>query len=642
MSLRGRLPAPPQGTLPLGAVAAIADEVTSSGIDLYRQPGVRVEATSAAGLSRIERPAGDEDQPANGRWAGSFRVQGPVPADAVLRLSPNRPQVRVDQTVAIHREKETWRAEAELRLQVTGGVADDIRMEVPGSWIGPFVVDPPASLRVLDLPDRTRRKLVVYPRAAIDGQCRLRISSPMGAPTERTGVGVVAVDGAEAGDTVLVLPSQAESGPVHWEMQGLTPAPLPAEYVSPPGGGDSPAAYRVVRQPFHAAIKPADRPFGDAEVALADVSIAWQADGAWHGVAAFDLDPARLGTCTIRLAPECRLIQISVGDLPAACTLVDDHTWQVSLGGSGLPERIEVLFGGMDPGAAVSGVRQFRAPEILGLPVLETLWTVRGPRRFEGELGGDAVAADAAAVELIRLRTVTESIEQAVETADLPPLDPGVGEGGPLDEETARWYGASLRRWTASQNRLRRLLAAAPDTDGTASARGELDLLQQRQARWIERLGSGEPVAATAGASPPENPASLWRSSVDRSQPPIRLIAGRVFVPAPAGEEASPQTIAVLCRPVREGWAWGRVLGAGGLVLGAIALWIGARRGTLARAMSRRTAWAAVAAGIVWWLLLRLSVVGLLLAAVALVVWWRQSRRSRRRKLRLGTKGHLC
>jgi len=39
------------------------------------------------------------------------------------------------------------RGEAALRLQVRDGLTDELRLEVPASWIGPFLVDPPASLR---------------------------------------------------------------------------------------------------------------------------------------------------------------------------------------------------------------------------------------------------------------------------------------------------------------------------------------------------------------------------------------------------------------------------------------------------------------------------------------------------------------
>jgi hypothetical protein len=613
LSLRGSLPAPIQGTLPLGAVAVKADEIKSSRVHLYRQPAVRIDVSKAAGLTDTGRPTGDEDKPGLGRWTSSFQVQGPVPADAVLKLAPNRPQVRAKQVIALRREGEAWRGEVLLQLQVRDGLADEIRLEVPGSWIGPFAADPPASLRVLDLPDRARRTLVLYPRAAIEGESRLAVSSPVAPPTERMGVGPITLEGVDTAETMLVLPAQTEAGPLQWETQGLAPASLPAEYALVPGARGSLAAYRVVTQPFQASLKPAQPPRGNPQIVLADVSIAWQADGTWHGVAAFDLDPAGLETCTIRLAPECRLIQITAGEVPAVSTAVDDHAWQISLGTSPLPQRIEVLFAGMDADPAAAEERHFHAPEVLTvgqppcpLPVLQSLWTLRGPRRFEAELGGDVPPAEPLDQELARLLAITELIQRAV---DSPAHDP---------EATARWYRVWARRCVASRNRLKRLVAAADGTEAAETSRAQLEAIWRRQVQLAEHLGVPEISAPTPGETPPEDPVSLWRWSMDRSQPAIRCVAGRVSDPARAGVDRSSQAISLLCRPSRRDWLWGRILGAAAIVVGTIVLWFGTRGRRLTRAVRRHWHLAGVAVGLGWWLVLRPSVLGLVVVAVSL------------------------
>jgi hypothetical protein len=258
------------------------------------------------------------------------------------------------------------------------------------------------------------------------------------------------------------------------------------------------------------------------------------------------------------------------------------------------------------------------------LPVSQTLWTLRGPRRFEAELAGDVPPADSLAQELVRLRAITDLIERAV---DHPAYGP---------EETARWYRDSARRWLASQNRVKRLVAATEGTRMAQTVRGELEAIQQRQAAWSECFDAGEVAAAPAGETPPEDPVSLWQRSVDRSQPPIRCMVEQVSDASHASVDQAPQAITLLCRPSRQDWLWGRFLGAGGIVLGTVVLWFGTRRAGPSRVLKQNAPWVGVAIGLGWWLVLRPSVLGLVLGAASLFVWWRK------RIAPIGKSGGLC
>jgi hypothetical protein len=54
----------------------------------------------------------------------------------------------------------------------------------------------------------------------------------------------------------------------------------------------------------------------EGRVRLADVRLAWQADGTWHGAAAFDVEPGKLTQCPLWLPKGCRLVQTTLAGTP--------------------------------------------------------------------------------------------------------------------------------------------------------------------------------------------------------------------------------------------------------------------------------------------------------------------------------------
>ena len=609
LSLEGWLPAPAGGTLPLGAVGVKAEEVKSSVVHLFRRPSVRLEVANAAGLAETPAPAGDAERSPLDRWAKSYRVQGRVPPGAVLKLSPNQPKTVARQVTALRREAGAWRGEVRFKLRVRDGLVDELRVETPATWTGPFSIDPPAAVEVVRSTDRARRVLVIRPGTPIAGESSLTISSPLAfPPAERIGLGEVSLEGAETTDRILVLPVQTDLGPLAWEPLGLTPAPVPEEYAPPGPERGSVAAYRAGQQPFHALLKAAERPRGSPQVLLADVSATWQADGTCFGVAVFDLEPAGRGECTVRLPPGARLIQATAGDLPVACAAVDDTTWRVPLDTSDLPKRIEVLFSHAETDPVAAGSRRLCAPGVLDWPVRQTLWTLCGPSGFEVTPDPGVPAADRLDQELVRLRTTTEVIEKGV---SLPTYEP---------DAMSQWYRLWARRWIASQDQVRRLLTESEPTEAAEAAREELEAIQRRVALVAERLGIGEVLAQVAQTMPPsEAPVALWRRNLEQSPSVLRSIT-----------DQAPQEIAFTCRHSPGEPLWGRLLGALGIAAAAGVLAVGVRREATLSALRRRLPLAGVAIGLAWWLWLRPSVVGCLIAGVSIVVWWTRRRKARR------------
>ena len=608
--LRGRVPVPEQGTFPLPVARLEGAEQKSLEIQIFRQPEVQVRVEKTTGLVEQISPAVEETKAPLGRLVKALKASGPARVEATLSVSRNRPQVRAEQVTLLRYGEEGWEAEVDARIDVRGGVVDEFRLEAPPRWNGPYKVLPPSALKLVDLPGKGRRQLVVRPQEAVEGTYRLRISGPLAFPAgERVAAVKIGLDQVEILRHVLVLPTRLRDQPLTWETRGLIGTSLPEPLPATPAERDSLVAYRATGEPFQAVLRPPERGGSGPQVVLADVSISWNADGTCLGLAAFDLDPADLSTCTLRLPPDYRLDQVTVAGLPATLAAAGQRQWQVSLGPGRLPQRIEVLFSGRLPESAAAGSQPLAAPTLNNLPVQQTLWSISGPAQLEFRSGAGLEPIGRSQQELFRLRTIATMVERALDV--------------PVDdlEQRDRWFRAWTRRWSAAQDEVRRQLVLAEAVEAAPEARAELEAIQRRQALVLERLGGEEKWKdAPAGAAVIEEPAELWLSALDRPQAVLRLASGE-----------GPDSISLLCRQSQPVAPISRLSGVVGVVaLTVLGAW--AVRRPLVRAVLSRWPHAfGVAIGLAWWLWLAPSIVGWGIVLLSLLAALRSARRPRGR-----------
>jgi hypothetical protein len=135
------------------------------------------------------------------------------------------------------------------------------------------------------------------------------------------------------------------------------------------------------------------RPIGALDfVRLADVTVRWQADGNWCGVAALHLPPGNMEELDLRLPKGCELVQALVEDLPAAPKPIGDGVWRVALASSDLPRRVGVIFQGVMPEMDGAGRVRFESPTLGDLPVRQTFWTVFLPPSWTADRPEGAAA----------------------------------------------------------------------------------------------------------------------------------------------------------------------------------------------------------------------------------------------------------
>ena len=432
--LRGRIPNTPSGSLTVPSFQFAEAVTRKCELDVYRQSAVLATVAESPTLRAIEpaeRPAGGF-----GALVGRYAVEAAVDAPRIA-LAPNVPKSRVVAVTYVHRDADRWMAELDYRVDVVEGLVDTLVFDIPAQWSEPFSLDRPMPFRIVDVGAKSRRQLVLYPEKPISGKFQLKIRGRVAlAAGDRLRVPDIVPAGAEQLERFVVLPQKLDLQQVTWDVLGLARAALPAEFVSRPGKSESDAVYQVSSAHFQAALKNVARAKSAIHARLADVRVAWQADGTCQGVAAFDVEPEGAASCVLELPRGYRLLHATVDCLPALLAGLEPQRWRLALGSRQLPARIEVAFAGAV--AASGGAKRFEAPQLVDVEVDTTLWTVSGPAAERLRRDPAQRLASAGEQDLDRLRSIVSVVE-------LPPEM--IGEH--LAEEIVRWYQPWKQRYSA-------------------------------------------------------------------------------------------------------------------------------------------------------------------------------------------------
>ena len=577
LSLRGRLPIRGKRKTTLPVMRIEGSQLQSSAVRLFRRPSVLVAVDGVNGSFETEDAATGGNDPQWGRPVAQFSDTEKQPAKATLTLEPNRPVVEAVEVLRLHHDGRSWVAELQGRIVVAepGGLVDQIRVDVDNPSFRP-TVDPPATLNVVDPPGEPAY-LVVEPSEAIDGEYEFTVSGPL---EMAYGEGVPTIGMRQSGPVtrLLCLPQRAQDEAIAWDISGFEQAELP-EPFDPPPPGEPFETYKVVDESYGAILRSVEKT-DEARVRLADVYVAWDAEGSCRGVTTFDLEPGTSAEVPLWLPSPCRLVQVTVAGVPVSPLAEGAGVWRVPLGPERLPQRIEVVFTGRLPEADGDG-RRFEAPTLGELPVDQTLWTVVGPPELDPVESAELEASAAESHQLVRLRSLAAMVEKAAAAtaADEP------------DEMLN-----CCRTWA------RRLAAARTEFMRHSSQGIPDDLLLKLSNRTRAILQN--PVE---NGAPTDDPLELWRRSLDPRQTAFRCTFW----------ERSP-SITLVYRRAEAGRWHPDLLPAGGLLLLTGLMVVGLRRGTLAEWFKRWPAAFGVAVGLAWWLWLQPGVLGWVIVAASL------------------------
>lgn len=587
LAVRGRWNFASAAALSHPLVEILGADVKKRQLHVYRQPAVLAQIQPTAGIVPLEGEVGTTLE-GFGSTVGRYLVENAA-AELSLVLTPNTAKSRAVMATVVERDGDHWSAELNYHLHVQEGLVDSLQFDIPPQWSEPFRVDAP--FKVVPVPGELRRQLIVSPPTPVSNRYQLRIRGRV-APSagDRLRVPDIRPLGIGEAERFIVLPQQRELQQITWETLGLTPAKLPAELASR-RTGQSYLAYQATGESFQASLRAVERATALARVALADIHVAWQRDGNFEAVAAFNVDPAGASGCVLALPQNCRLLRTAIEGLPSQTVEEKEGRWRLSFQSQQLPQRIEVVYTGPVEGAGGS-TRRFPAPRLVDLEVAETLWTIDGPRELGlGEPLESAAGSGASQHELSRLAAISSLVRLPAEV---------VGEH--LPEEIARWYRSWRSRYGSSRAALRWNLMSARNVNApseTALEASQFDAQLEAVDSRLRGASGGDRIAALAPSAVELSAAGLRESS--RAYVRVQGPSAELKLAYPS---APPQNLWLR-------WLIGLALLA---ALAGLAYWLAGQP------LPTFAPW--IVAGIislVWWLVLAPSALGLLAFALACV-----------------------
>lgn len=602
LTLLGKVNTPVRGSAVLPLLRVEGTETKSSELQIFREPSVLVDLAEVPGWFALDLPLPGENEEPRRRLVKRFAVAGNSLGGSVsVNLAPNQPELVADQETRVYSDGKTWEAEASFTVKVTRGIADEFRLRVPPQWKGPYRVEPAASYRIVSEAGNRQRELVVRPRQAVDHECRFRVRGPITVRSgERLGVPAIRLLDAERGQVLLLLPTQVGTQKCSWESRGLKGVALPAELAASATAA-SLVAYEAETSDFQALLNPVDHAHQTANVALADLYLAWHAEGSYQGLALFDLEPAGLTHCPLHVPDEARLLSVRVEGVPATPEPQGAGLWSIPLQSSTVPQRLEILVSGRFSAPVSRGSCRFEAPSLGSLPVWQTLWSICGPAEFRAQLSGDQQPADVVQTDLIRLQGIA-AVSELIQSLGLNSVEE--------PEKLAPWQALWRRRWDTCRQQIRQELSAER-LRRSAPLAAELETLDRKYKELGTRLDYGSGAAGPSSLTSSLDP-RLWPAGSSQPRATLRCLA------APG---TAAMTVLLQSPPRPPHRERGLTLLGGGLLVAVATL--GALRRWAGRLCCRWPATVGFLLALAWWLWLEPSLVGLLLLLLLLLVWWR-------------------
>ncbi len=373
-------------------------EVSDAGqsLRIVRSQDCAVQIQEAIGWMDDDRETRDQPVDGRGRLVTSLRsAAGNNRRQLTMQIAPNRPQVAARLVTRYARPSPHGAvAIVVCDLQISGGKLDELRLDAPPEWSGPWESSPPMTVRHVAIPGQSHRHVTLLPALPLEGKVRLTIQSPL-RPTagEPLHVPEITLVDLPQADRFVQLPKARSGESSKWSISSLQAAALPPDLQ---GGILSDGEYEtlaVVGSHFDAVLSANARSPLSPLVSLVEYRARWQTPGVVHGEATFCCDLAGLESCLIQLDDGYRPTSASLDGIAAELVHEQGSCWTLRLPGDRLPQRLVIGFIGSPQPAR--GLLRITGPTLVGLPAQATIWSLTSsdsltagssPLRDEGEL----------------------------------------------------------------------------------------------------------------------------------------------------------------------------------------------------------------------------------------------------------------
>ncbi len=500
--------------------------------------------------------------------------------------------------ITLRHENDVWTAAADFDLQISGGVVDVLRFDLPPQCAAPVEVAAGMSVELVDVPGENRRQLAMRPAEPLAGEQRFRLNFPINiAAGQRLQVPDIRLIGVGRLPRFVLLPTRSNEQQLSWETRGLNVEPLPGGFSS---GSSRVELYRtcvVVGDTFEARLKSVEKLGERPRAALADIRLICNDDQSCYGTASFDVEPAGTIEFQVSMPPAADLLQISVNGQPAVYRKIAMNRWLASGAAGKLPQRIDVTYKLTIGDPAEPDVYLLQAPVLNGFSVDQTIWTVYGRRWSLARPEHGVRAMSPLACAVVRLQTVSRLLESAAAALSQESAD-----------DSASAYSPWARRLLAARAVVERERTRAQSTESSLAAEAEVRAVDETQAKVARKLKTWNQFTELAERrSAAEGTGEIWDDLHRGSPSAVFAVAG-------------PSAVLSLASPKQSsGELLGRLLAVLSAVAAIVAVdWVG-RRGDVKEFLARWPQLLGVLFGLAWWLWLSPSLLGWLIVAVSVV-----------------------
>lgn len=461
--------------LPLPNVVVQSAPSKEAIVRIYRQPEVTVQLPNATGWTPLPDHDASPREQDGGRLVAALHratTNAPVP---VITVSPNRPQVEHRLALRASSEEGQWYAEADVSLEISKGVLDVLRLEIPPNWTGPFSITPAVEYQVVAVPGTATSRLVISPQQALGGSHRFVIRGPLrNRAKEPVRVPAVAVLESVATERIIVLATNADGEPLTWETRGLQIAAPSALHLPDGWAGQNQEHYRADAEIFEAVASFPAVKTRQPSVTLAELDIACLHERRIVGHARFHIEPPASGDLLLEMPGQSSLLQVALDGVHCECRPSGLRTWRLSANTLGIPTSLEVTFASVLPSAGSGEELLLAAPRLKGLPVARSVWSLAD---LVPSGSNPSAASPKPDHELQAAIAKVEVFAQALaRVAELAPADLSPGT---MTEVGSRWH----QQYLTARSQAAALLTELP------SASSE----------WATRLSRADQIATSAG-----------------------------------------------------------------------------------------------------------------------------------------------
>ncbi|MGE3242376.1 MAG: hypothetical protein AB7I57_14975 [Pirellulales bacterium] len=391
LELRGSLPIPADGLLPLPKLGPLGAANESQTVALYREDDVFAEWRFAGDPPWVESgPSPTLPFDVQAHFVRAFSIDSVAAGGVQIAVERARPELSGATSTRVVRAGNRWEATWSCDLQVEKGAIDTMLIRAPATWSGPFEISPTATLQAAGLPAANGNTplLLRLPRQAVAGELvRLVVRSPLSAEDGQS-LSAPRIELLAAGQRkeYLSLPQSLDGEPISWTRSGIEPAELPADFAAKGADSGDEAHYRILNDTVNVALRPRPARAEQASVRLAETTTLLGAGGSELEVTRYLVSPAGLDRCNLAIPPGRLLVRTNLNGRPALVRPIDAQHFEVQFRHPTLPQVLDVVTRTVSNEAKTQDRIELARPvlETSGrvIPIDLTLWTIGG------EIGG--------------------------------------------------------------------------------------------------------------------------------------------------------------------------------------------------------------------------------------------------------------